>query len=84
MLFIVTIQPWSLAMMYGFNAVIASLLCREGKKGIKPKARAIKYCKEIKITAPPNEWRSVTFNYTWPAGLYLFGFPISALRPCLI
>ena len=50
---------WSLL---GFNAFIASLLCREGKQGVKSKAGAIKCCKEIKITAPPNEWRNVSFD----------------------
>ena len=31
--------------------LLVSLLCREGKQGIKSKAGAIKCCKEIKITA---------------------------------
>ena len=30
----------------GFNALVASLLCRKGKQGIKSKAEAIKCCKE--------------------------------------
>ena len=42
--------------------LIASLLCREGKLGIKSKAGAIKRCKEIKITAPLNEWRNIQFS----------------------
>ena len=46
----------------GFNAFIASLLCRKGKQGIKCKAGAIKCLKEIKITAPHNEWRNIPFN----------------------
>ena len=40
---------------------IASLLCQEGKQGIKSKAWAIKCWKEIKIAAPPNEWRNIPF-----------------------
>ena len=52
-------------------ALIASLVCREGKQAKKTrqtdkqsnnfKEGAIKCCKEIKITAPPNEWRNVPF-----------------------
>ena len=51
------------------TALIASLLCREGKQAIissqegkqaiKSKEGAIKCCKEKKITAPPNEWRNI-------------------------
>ena len=44
-----------------FNGYIASLLCREGKQGIKSKTEAIKCCKEITITAPPFEWRNIAF-----------------------
>ena len=42
-----------------YNAFIASLLCREGKQGIKSKAGAIKCCKEIKITAHSNAWHNI-------------------------
>ena len=47
--------------LLGCNAFIASLLCRKGKQGIKSKLRAIKCCKENKVTAPPNEWCNIPF-----------------------
>ena len=47
--------------LLGFNAFIASFLCREGKQVIKSKAGAINCCKENKITAPPNEWHNIPF-----------------------
>ena len=31
-------------------------------RAIKTKAGAIKCCKEIKLTAPPNEWRNIPFR----------------------
>ena len=45
--------------LLGFNAFIASLLCQKGMQGIKSKAVAIKCCKEMQITAPPNEWHNI-------------------------
>ena len=42
---------------------IASLLCREGKQGIKSKAGAKKSCKEIKISAPPNAWLNIQLSF---------------------
>ena len=58
-----SIYPWESlhCFLLGFNAFIASLLCQEGKQGIKSKAGAIKCWKEIKIAAPPNEWRNIPF-----------------------
>ena len=39
---------------------VASPVCpRACQKGSKSKVGAIKCCKEIKITAPPNEWRNI-------------------------
>ena len=37
------------------------LIPRACKQGINSKAGAIKCCKEIKITAPPNEWHNIPF-----------------------
>ena len=31
-------------------------------RSIKSKAGAIKCCKEVKITAPPNEWHNIPFS----------------------
>ena len=45
------------------NVFIASLLCMEGKQTIKSKAWAIKCCREIKITASPNEWGNIPLNF---------------------
>ena len=45
-----------------FIALIASLLRPEGqtdKQSINFKEGEIKCCKEIKITAPPNEWQNI-------------------------
>ena len=43
---------------------IASLLCQEGKQAVKSNAGAIKFCKEIKITALPNERRNIPLFIT--------------------
>ena len=42
-----------------FNALIAIPVHRACKQGIKFKAGALKCCKEIQITAPPNEWGNI-------------------------
>ena len=51
--------------------MFSKLLRREGKQAIKSKtdkqsikfkAGEIKCCKEIKITAPPNEWCNIPFS----------------------
>ena len=39
--------------------LLQSLVPRACKQGIKSKARAIKCCKEIQISSPPNEWRNI-------------------------
>ena len=46
-----------------FMPLLQSHVPRACKQGIKSKAGAIKCCKEIKITAPPNEWRNISFFY---------------------
>ena len=56
---------------YVIFALIASLLCREGKQAIisrqtnkqsiKFKAGEIKCCKERNSTAPPNKWHNIPF-----------------------
>ena len=52
---------------YGYGSgtslmlLLQSLIPRACKQGIKSKAGAIKCFKEIKITAPPNEWGNIPF-----------------------
>ena len=41
--------------------LLQSLVPRACVQGIKSKAGAIKCCKEIKVTAPPNEWCNIPF-----------------------
>ena len=41
--------------------LLQSLETRACKLGIKSMARAINCCKEIKNTAPPNEWCNILF-----------------------
>ena len=39
--------------------LLPSSFVGRASRGIKSKATAIKCCKELKITAPPNEWRNI-------------------------
>ena len=60
----------SVCLVFTIIPLIASLLCQEGKQALKKtrqtdkqsiniKEGAIKCCKEIKITSPPNEWHNI-------------------------
>ena len=45
--------------IHTLHALIASLLCFDGKQCISSKAGAIKFCRERKITTPPNDLHNI-------------------------